>query len=190
MKRKLMLLSTLILVSILVAGGTMAWFTDNKSIVIKLQVKTSADNGDTSQAVDSLEEPTVEVEVIESGKKKITSIEVNQAYEKNISVKSLGSEDAYIRVRLIPQWSNANLSVSNIVLDLADNPDWENRMAKDGYYYYKSSLAKDETINPLKISIRFEKLEPEYADETFTLKLAAEGIQGSGETWEEAWDLD
>ena len=39
MKRKLMLLSTLILVSILVAGGTMAWFTDNKSIVIKLQVK-------------------------------------------------------------------------------------------------------------------------------------------------------
>ena len=96
----------------------------------------------------------------------------------------------YIRVRLIPQWSNANLSVSNIVLDLADNPDWENRMAKDGYYYYKSSLAKDETTNPLKISIRFEKLEPEYADETFTLKLAAEGIQGSGETWEEAWDLD
>ena len=79
MKRKLMLLSTLILVSILVAGGTMAWFTDNKSIVIKLQVKTSADNGDTSQAVDSLEEPTVEVEVIESGEKKITSIEVNQA---------------------------------------------------------------------------------------------------------------
>lgn len=230
MKRKFIFLSTLILLSLLVAGGTMAWFTDKKSTEIRLIVKYTSEVSDIPQVADdseesavkadslgesavkaddpeepsmkadglegkglkakALEEPIVKVGVLEPGENKITGVEADQTYKKDISVINLGSEDAYIRVRIIPQWDNPSLPVSNVVLDLADNPGWVNRADKDGYYYYKSPLGADETTTRLVISIKFEELGSEYAGETLTLKVAAEGIQGIDETWDKVWGLN
>ena len=156
MKNKLIVFSTILVLSMLVAGGTFSWFTSSPEASL-----TNITLG------------TVEVEVISE------SI-------SNMRVKSSGTSENYIRVRLVPSWSNSNLSVDNVTIE-TDN-SW---VEYKGYYYYSYSLLENEETTDLiqGINIDYTSLPPEYEGATFTLKIVAEGVQTAHEAWKDVWNI-
>lgn len=170
MKKKLMLMSTILLISIGVAGNTFSWFSasSNKSEEISII-------------------STIGVEVLEKNSKSLSNIKTKE-YTKNIKVKSLGTGETYIRVRLIPEWSNHNLSISNVKLNLSNNSDWI--FHKDGYYYFKYYLNENQITSELIKSITFTSLPAEYDGENFTLKVVAEGVQKNNKALKTVWGID
>ncbi len=155
MKKKLTIFSTILLISLMVAGGTLSWFAFGSDL--------------------SIAEPkmgTVDVDVINSSL-------------KNIKVKNSGSNEIYIRVRLIPQWDDQSLSVANVKIKITDN--W---IEKDGYYYYKHKVKRNERTANLIRDIIYTDLTEEYEGARFTLEVIAEGVQSTNEAWKDTWSIN
>lgn len=170
MKKKIVIISTMLLVVFIIAGGSMAWFLSKPS-----------------EAVNQFEMGTVKVKVVEEGFTDISEAVVT-TYDKNVQVKSLGSKKTYVRVKLVPEWSEPSLPVSNVVLNLSTNGNWTAKQA-DGYYYFKYYLTENQITSLLLDSVTFTELGPEYQGETFTLKVVAEGVQITHEAWKDVWGL-
>lgn len=169
MKKKTIVVSMILLAVMIIAGGSMAWLLSNPG-----------------EAVNQFEMGTVKVEVVEEGFTDISGAEAI-TYDKNVQVRSLGSKRTYVRVRLVPEWSNPSLPVSNVQLNLASNSDW--MLHTDGYYYFKYYLTENEITSLLLDSVTFTELGPEYEGATFTLKVVAEGVQITNEAWKDVWGL-
>lgn len=170
MKKRLILISTILLISIMIAGGSMAWFTSSPN-----------------KAVNEFQIGTVKVKVVEEGFEDLENV-VATTYNKNVEVQSLGTKRTYVRVRLVPEWSNPSLPVSNVNLNLAANSDW--LLHTDGYYYFKYYLEENEITSKLLESVTFTNLPEEYEGETFKLKVVAEGVQITHEAWKDVWGLN
>lgn len=168
MKKKLIVAFTIILIAVMTAGGSMAWFNSRTDTINEFKLGT------------------VKVKVVEEG---FTDISNAQAtiYNKNVQVQSLGSKKTYVRVRLVPEWSNPSLPVSNVELNLVANSDWI--LHTDGYYYFKYYLTTSQITSLLLDSVTFTELGAEYAGERFTLKVVAEGVQITHEAWTDIWGL-
>ncbi len=166
MKKKSIVISTILMV-LLISGISYAWFTSSTNIKNKFEMGT------------------VEVRVVEPDWEDIENA-VAIKYDKNVRVESLGSKRTYVRVRLVPYWSDSSLSVSNVRLNLANNSDWK---YEDGYYYFKYYLNEGEVTSLLLDSIEFTELGPEYGGERFSLKVVAEGVQISNDGWKQVWGL-
>jgi predicted ribosomally synthesized peptide with SipW-like signal peptide len=169
MKKKLIVVSTILLVALLIAGGSMAWFSDK-----------------SDEAVNEFKLGTVKVKVVEPGFEDLENVEATK-YDKNVQVESLGTKKTYVRVRLVPQWSNSSLPVSNVQLNLASNNDWVHHT--DGYYYFKYYLTQNQLTSLLLKSVTFSNLGPEHEGQTFSLKVVAEGVQITHEAWQDVWGL-
>lgn len=155
MKKKLIIFSAIFLISISVTGRTFSWFASG-----------------TGPYMQDSEMGTVKVDVIERGL-------------DDIKIKNSGTSEIYIRARLIPQWSDQSLSLSNVELKLANG--W---IEKDGYYYYKYPVKKNgETTNLIK-SVIYKDLTPEYENARFTLKVVAEGVQSAHGAWKDTWNIN
>ncbi|WP_409227691.1 hypothetical protein [Gudongella sp. SC589] len=156
MKSKLIIFSIILLSAIMVAGGTVAWFSSSPDPTLT--------NGEMG---------IVKVEVISDGL-------------GNICIKNLGKSDCYIRVRLIPQWSDQSLSVSNLDMDINDS-DWTEM---EGFHYYKDSLEVNGITTNIIKSVDIGELTPEYEGESLSIKVVAEGVQSANEAWKEVWSID
>lgn len=167
MKKKIVISTILLL--LLISSISYAWFT------------TSADIRNSFKA------GTVEVKVLEPDWEDIEGAVVKK-YDKNVQVQSLGSKKTYVRVRLVPEWSNPSLPVSNVSLNLVNNGDWIPHT--DGYYYFKYYLTTNQITSLLLEGITFTELGPDYEGEVFTLKVVAEGVQISNDGWKQVWNLD
>lgn len=169
MRAKTIAISTIVLTILLVAGVSMAWFMDNEAIANEFRMGT------------------VIVEVEENGFDDIQDATV-RSYDKNVQVRSLGTKRTYVRVRLVPEWSNPSLPVTNVGLNMANNSDW--LLHSDGYYYFKYYLTTNQLTSMLLESVIFTGIGPEHDGETFTLKVVAEGVQISNGAWEDVWGLN
>lgn len=89
MKKRMITISMILLISIMIAGGSMAWLTSSPE-----------------QGVSEFKMGTVEVDVVRSG-------------NDNIQIKNVGTSEAYVRARVIPKWSKSSLSVSNVNIDIS-----------------------------------------------------------------------
>lgn len=156
MKGRMITFSLILLISLMVAGGTFSWFTSSPD----------ESSNDIMMGI-------VEVDVIENGLDEIW-------------VKNSGTRECFVRVRLIPQWSDQSLSVSNVEIDINYN-SW---IEEGGYYYFKESLPVDEKTDYLIRSVDYSELTSEYEGAAFTLKVVAEGIQIAEEAWREVWSID
>lgn len=167
MKRKGIVISTIALL-VLAVGISMAWFTSGESVGNKFNMGT------------------IEVEVLEPG---FTDLNVTEAttYEKNVQVISRGTKRTYVRVKLIPEWSEPSLPVSNVVFNLAQNSDWVN--GDDGYYYFIYYLTENQTTSLLLESVTITSLGPEYKGQTLTIKAIAEGVQITHDAWQDIWGI-
>jgi predicted ribosomally synthesized peptide with SipW-like signal peptide len=181
MRRSLLIgLVVFSLAALLVVGGTMAFFTDNEKVE------------------NTLTAGTVEVEINEHGFKDITNWQRGGTENKDVSVKSTGSKGTYVRVCLVPQWLNeagtdvdTNLSVGNVILNLASN--WGNNWVyADGWYYYKQKLDKNGETSLLLDSVTLDSSTTgeEYSGRTLRIKVIAEGVQASHDAYKRVWGID
>lgn len=158
MKKKVIIVSLALLMTLAVAGSTFAWFNA----------------GDSSVGISNLS--TIQVETI--GK------------NENVKVQNKGTGDVYVRVRLVPQWSDPSLSVSNVKLNLNISDDWIDNKDNDGYYYYKDILKSGEiTSNILNSIVIPESLEGEYVGESFNVKVVSEGVQINQKALMSVWGI-
>lgn len=169
MKKKIILLSILLLISTMIAGGSMAWFLSSSGSVkndFKMQ--------------------TLKIKVLEPGFEDLTDVKEG-TYEKSVQVQSLGTKKTYIRVRLVASWSNPSLPVSNVSLNL-NLENWTDKQS-DGYYYFKYYLSEGQITSKLLESVSFTNLSTEYKGVTFNLKVAAEGVQKDNSGWKDVWGI-
>lgn len=157
MKKKMIIVSLALLMTLAVAGTTFAWFYSGDSSI---------------------------------GSKSLTTIQVETIGEnENVHVQNKGTGDVCVRVRIIPQWSDPNLSVSNINLNLNIGDDWTDKQV-DGYYYYKHILKPNEnTSNILNNIVIPESLEGEYAGKSFNVKVVSEGVQTNQKALISVWGI-
>lgn len=155
MKKKLIILSSILLISIAIAGGTFAWFYAEDSSV---------------------------------SAKSLTTIDVETVGEnEDAIVENRGTGDVYVRVRLIPQWSDPNLSVSNINIKIGSG--WTRKQA-DGYYYYKHILKENDFTTNIMNEISHEDLEREYLGQNYNVKVVSEGVQTNKKALKSVWGID
>ena len=96
----------------------------------------------------------MEIEVLEKGETEdITNWNPGDTTDYGVSVKSHGSKQTYVRVKLEPVWYDGenkadDVDAENVELILAEG--WENYwVLVDGWYYYKNILKEGNETKPL-----------------------------------------
>lgn len=88
MKKRIIMASTVVaLVALVIAGGTMAWFTSNPAPV-----------------VNSFTAGTVDIKINENGFKDITNWDPGDVTTKNVDITVDSTKKTYVRVKLDPSW--------------------------------------------------------------------------------------
>lgn len=166
MRKKIIAVSTMLLI-ILATSITFAWLSSSEAIANKFKMGT------------------IKVEVLEPEFQDLTNVSTGN-YTKNVQVASRGTKRTYVRVRLIPEWSEPSLPISNVQLNLSLT-DWVD--GGDGHYYYKYYLTKNQETSLLLQSVTFTSLGPEYNGKTLTIKVVAEGAQITNGAWKDIWGI-
>jgi len=166
------------LAALMVVGGTLAWFTSE------------------AEVTNTFTAGTVEIEVLEKGETEdITNWNPGDTTDYDVSVKSLGSKQTYVRVKLEPEWYNgeieANVDKDNVELTLAEN--WEKYwVLADGWYYYKNILGEDDETSLLldKVHLKGKETGNEYQGLTLKIKVEAQAVQASNKAYQDAWGIN
>ncbi|MCF6465842.1 TasA family protein [Clostridium sp. Cult2] len=180
-KRNIMLGSIILLVALLVLG-TMAWFTDS------------------SEVVNSFKAGTVDIDLIENGITvggefngiNIDNVNPGDNHEKEIEVLSNGSKQTYVRVKLTPTWTFEDETADNTLAPAEyvglDSSKW---ILSGDYYYYHKILNKDDITDALITGIKFNgpDMGNDYQGATFTLEVKAEAVQASYKAYETEWGI-
>lgn len=170
-KRTTIVGSILVLVVLLIVGGTMAWFTHNE------------------EATNVFAAGTVEIQVNETYNQPI-DWKPGAKTQKEVSIESLGSKQSYVRVALIPKWDDSSLPINNVELIFADDYA-DNWIYKDGWHYYKHILDGDKETSLLlkKVELK-DETDDDYQGKTLEIKVKAEAVQASHEAYKEVWGID
>lgn len=170
MKKKLLILSVLVICIATLAGGTIAYFTS----------EYTAHNVITTGGV--------EIELLEwADEDKKTPFEdldgvmPGTTVTKIVEVKNTGSAPAWVRVSVEKSITLANGnqadSTSFVEVNINDK-DWTN--GNDGYYYYNEKLDAGETTKPLFTSVTFNAgMGNEYQNSTATVDVYAQAVQSA-----------
>lgn len=175
--KKTLLLGMLVfsLVALLVVGGTMAWFTDEKEVA------------------NTFEAGTVKIELLENGSEEAiekTNVNPGDTFDKEIKVKSVGSKKTYVRVSITPVWDDEQLETDNVELIFADGEPGTNWIdGEDGWYYYRYILEEGEETEELLSQVRIigDKTGNEYQGKKLTVNVKSEAVQASHYAYEDAW---
>lgn len=200
MKKRIMMFSSVTaLVTLLVAGGTMAWFTSNPEVV-----------------TNDFTAGTVNIGINENGFVPVTNWNPGQTSKKNVDITINSSKQTYVRVKLTPSWNQksekygkipatdangANLPLDYVELNFTDTSKWvfENGTHPDptmkindarlsGYLYYTDIVtSKDISINLLETVKFLSGVSNDYQGKIFSLGVKAEGVQASHEAYKGTW---
>lgn len=159
-KKNLMLGSAILLIVLLVAGGTFAWFT--------------ATTGDVTNTFTA---GTVSIEVEETfDETAAQNVNPGDSYTKEVKIKNTGSKKVFVRLKLVAAFDNPLLDIS--VVDYPILNGWI--LHTDGYYYYPFEVAVGgETPNIIEtVSFDGPTMGNIYQGEGFTLTVSdIEAIQ-------------
>ena len=166
------------LAALMVVGGTLAWFTSE------------------AEVTNTFTAGTVEIEVLEKGETEdITNWNPGDTTDYDVSVKSLGSKQTYVRVKLEPVWydgdEEAEVDENNVELTLAE--DWEDYwVLADGWYYYKNILGEDDETSLLldEVHLKGEETDNKYQGLTLKIKVEAQAVQASNKAYQDAWGIN
>lgn len=182
--------TVLALVGLLVAGGTMAWFT-----------------AETDEVNNAFAAGTVEIEMWENDNlvdgdllgMNIENVNPGDCYIKKVVVKNTGSKKAMVRVHESTVIEDYNLlqidgvGDPNIaIVKFAANPKW---VYEDNYFYYNEVLQLGAETEPIlvenKICFDGPLMGNEYQGAKFTITLKADAIQATnGAPTAEGWKFD
>lgn len=174
--KKMMLGSAILLVVLLVVGGTLAWFTAETDTVVNnfkagtLDIKLTEDFDDTAAG----------------------NVNPGDKIKKEITIENTGTKRAYLRMKLEPKWTNLVGEQTTLedwgpasILDL--HQDWE--LKSDGYYYYKNVVAAGATAPKPFTKIQFAgaAMGDKYQGANFALNVKVEAIQVTNGAVEAQW---
>ena len=170
-KCNIMLGSAILLAVLLVAGGTMAWFT-----------------AEADPVVNSFKAGTVKVAINETFNEELTgNVNPGDSYEKVVSVDNIGTKRAYIRVKLTPKFAG-ELDTDVVTYPILAN--WV--LHTDGWYYYKNIVQPGASTTNLIEKVIFEGagMGNEYQGAEFTLTVNAEAIQATNGAINDEWGVN
>ena len=143
MKRKLLILSMLVILAALTAAGTLAYYTDS----------ARTHNVITSGKVNIALHEWADKEHNKPFKDK-TGVMPGTKVTKIVEVENTGTGAAFVRLRVETEVLSAEgqkMDPQHVRLDF-NQTDW---IYQDGYYYYARSLQPGETTVPLFTSVTF-----------------------------------
>ncbi len=174
MKKKLLILSVLVICIATLAGGTIAYFTSEgraHNVIttggVEIELREWADEGKTKPF------------------ENVSGVMPGAEVTKIVEVKNTGSAPAWVRVSVDKnvRLANGEVSPNDRFVELNINEDaWTLR---DGYYYYNTALDANETTEPLFTTVTFDvKMNNDYQNSTATVNVYAQAVQtaNNGET--------
>lgn len=184
MKKKLILtMLSLVMGLTLIAGGTLAWFTDNTSVA------------DTTFTAGKLEIGAELNALAESNR--YDNVNPGDILPDTWTITNTGTKRLFLRAYVDnKEWTN-NLPTENVSFKLQENSNWVFNQ-EDGYYYYGTQTipplsgpgdtfpidyttvdteSNKEVIFPLNTIFSGPNTGNEYQEETFTFDVFFEAIQ-------------
>lgn len=180
-KRNMIVGISILLIVLLIGGGTFAWFT----------AKTEAVTNEFTAG-------TVEIELIDKFDG-APNVNPGDCYRKEIYVKNTGTKKAYIRIKADAVFDNPALSTSVLRYGINDPinwgpinllPGWE---FKDGYFYYNRIVLPGYHTRPLLESNRVgfdgPSMDDDYQGAKLDIKIQAEAIQATNGAIQAEWGV-
>jgi predicted ribosomally synthesized peptide with SipW-like signal peptide len=179
-KRNLMLGSAILLVVLLVAGGTFAWFTAT-----------------TEEVTNSFTAGTLDIELIDEFEGAL-NVNPGDCYEKIVYVNNLGTKRAFVRIAKDMVFDNPQLDLGVVTYELGEG--W---VEHDGYFYYTEELAAkdgntiDRTTdlfamneNETQICFLGAEMGNDYQGAKLDINIKAEAIQVTNGAAADEWGID
>lgn len=185
MKRKLLILSVLVICVATLAAGTLAYFNAEETAH---NVITSGGVG--IQLIEKTKSGDTLVDFPADG---LTGIMPGTSASKIVSVENTGSADAWIRVKVEMSIIGSDKEELPLYIDMGDSAipviaftpgeDWT--LGEDGYYYYNAAVASGKSTDTLFEEVHFAaQMGNEYQNCTANLVVTAQAVQtaNNGET--------
>ena len=193
MKRKLLLLSVMVICIAIAAAGTLAFFNGDA---------TAHNVITTGKVAIALHEKDADGNKFEDK----TGVMPGASIDKFVTVENTGTAPAWIRVKLtptitldannptkLPDGEKPNTSLVQLVTDTTGA--W---VYSDGYYYYTEKLEAGKTTNPAVLTkVTFDvAMGNAYQGATATVDVLAQAVQcaNNGDTWDkvnpDSWPAD
>ena len=172
MKRKLLLLSVMVICVAIAAVGTLAFFNTEAvahNVIttggVEIAVQEWADEGKTQPFKD------------------LSDIMPSMTVTKIAEIRNTGASAAWVRVKLTPAIELADAVLpdgftvnTGLVKPDVNTDDWTE--GEDGYFYYKEALKPGETTAPVLNSVTFDvAMGNEYQGATATVDIVAQAVQ-------------
>ena len=168
MKRKLLILSLLVILAALTAAGTLAYYTDSArthnvitSGKVNIALHEWADEKHNKPFQDK------------------TGVMPGTKVTKIVEVENTGTGAAFVRLRVETEVRSAEkqeMDPKHVRLDF-NQTDW---IYRDGYYYYARSLQPGETTVPLFTAVTFAaEMGNEYQNASAQVKVIAYAVQSA-----------
>ena len=168
MKRKLLILSLLVILAALTAAGTLAYYTDSArthNVITSGKVNIAL----LEWADKEHNKPFKDKQGVMPGTK----------VPKIVEVKNTGTGAAFVRLRVETEVLSAEgvkMGPKHVSLDF-NQTDW---IYQDGYYYYARSLQPGETTVPLFNTVTFAaEMGNKYQNATAHVKVIAYAVQSA-----------
>ena len=166
MKRKLLILSVLVICIATLAVGTLAYFTSEgtaHNVIttggVEIAVQEWADEGRQTPFED------------------LTGIMPGMTVTKIAEIRNTGASEAWVRVKVEKNFKlqgEGTPDTSLVELTL-NTTDWKE---KDGYYYYTKALKPGEVTAPIFTAVTFKPdMGNEYQNATATVDVFAQAVQ-------------
>ena len=172
MKRKLLLLSVMVICIAIAAVGTLAFF--NSDAVAHNVITTGGVDIELHEYADAEKNPFTDK----------TGVMPGMTVTKIAEVENTGASAAWVRVKLKPAIELADDAVlpdgftvnTGLVKPDVNTDDWTE--GEDGYFYYKEALKPGETTAPVLNSVTFDvAMGNEYQGATATVTVTAQAVQ-------------
>lgn len=171
MKKKVLIGLAVFAAAALLAAGVWAWFT-------------ATAEAETNEFTAGTVAIALHDEFAEDG---IVNWNPGDCAEKEVYVENTGTLDAYVRVKLTPEWEDG-LSNENVTWVVGSN--W---YLHEGWYYYKLVLpgSVNAQTSPLisEVCLDGEKTDNDYQGAKLTIKVEAEAVQASHDAYKDMWNL-
>ncbi len=181
-KRNMMLLTSMMLAVLLIAGGTFAWFT-----------------AETEEVTNVFTAGTLEIELIESFCPP-TNVNPGDCVTKDVKIKNIGTKYAVVRIEKSDVFEMAN-NAGWLDTDVVTYTLGTNWIEKDGYFIYKKVLGtrdpgflfpgNNKTTSLFKnnkVCFSGPDMGNEYQGAEYSMIIKGEGIQATNDAPEE-WGL-
>lgn len=187
-KKDIMLGSAIVLVVLLVVGGTMAWFT-----------------AESAPVENKFKAGTVEIELVdEFDQEGAQNVNPGDCYDKKVYVKNIGTKRALVRIKkdMVFNRDNSDGKALDIgVVNYELGKGWREVVeGQDVYFYYEDILDPKIDVaggktSPLfkdnKVCFDGEGMNNDYQGANFDIKIKAEAIQATnGAPTAEGWKFD